>query len=40
MDLPWHDVYILAAVEDSETKMLRRNWLAQRKFGSVGRYRK
>ena len=28
MHLPLHDVYILAAVEDSETKMLRRNWLA------------
>ena len=29
MDLTLHDVYILAAVEDSETKMLCRNWLAQ-----------
>jgi len=27
-------VYILAAIEDSETKMLRRKWLAQCKFGS------
>ena len=34
MHLPLHDVYILAAVEDSETKMLRRNWVAQCKFGS------
>jgi hypothetical protein len=34
MGLTLHDVYILAAVEDSVTKMLRRNWVAQSKFGS------
>ena len=34
MGLPLHDVYILAAVEDSATKMLRRNCVAQCKFGS------
>ena len=34
MGLALHDVYILTAVEDSATKMLLRNWVAQCKCGS------